>query len=328
MRVYMGSFREKNVEGTIKQLRRNGVNVHKQPALQVDVDHAFYMEGTIRELEEKYAGTELASVVDEWKQYFDAARQVMEDGMKTQEFERPLLDIIMPEQEEYRELEKKFLGKVRETAGVMEENGMTSVEENMEKTVGAVDQVLEETVEMEEMDEREMEEFIRHVDREIQTILTLYRLLEANGVEFREGRMYGAIPDDPVLKVNIEAAPDEAEEWDLDLEGYYSVTRVVDVYLDLMDSLFKGDELEQIYWTGGRESKGLFEVGIAGLVAANIEDAVDGKKDVDAFVEEVKTMDLDHGRVMISEEAVRGILESLDEEGMVKLKRGNVYPGK
>ena len=305
MKVYIGSFAEKDIEEMIKDIRRNGIKADIKPNISVDIELIYYVEGKISELKEKYKETEFEYVINEWDGYINAVKNVFEDGMEIKEFERKILDFIFPERKEIpdlRELIRERIGEIKD-------------EKDWEK----IDKILRDT--FRKMDRKTVEKIINQAEKEMETFSHIMSFLDMNGISFDDGKLHGKIPEDPFLKIEIETTPENAEELDLKHTLIIRVEKFFDLYVDFMDFVYETKEMEELI----KKYPDLMDAVVVSDIAGMFVEKIEGKVDINDFIEKNRFIKDENNEIILTEEAVREIISSLEKEEIIKVKRDKMW---
>ena len=102
-------------------------------------------------------------ILNEVENYLEKARQVIEEGIDAKEFEEKFLNEVMPERKDFEDIRKEIVKG-------------TKYEEIVEK-----------------FGKEKTEEYLDHFMYELKFMSMIHSLLEKNGVEYKDGKMYGKI---------------------------------------------------------------------------------------------------------------------------------------
>ncbi|HHF56240.1 MAG TPA: hypothetical protein ENL42_04925 [Thermoplasmatales archaeon] len=299
MRVYVGTFDEEEAEEVADDLRKAGIKVELRHAIDLDVEGSYYVEGKLSELKKKFG--DKFKEIEEVEEHFAKAREFFHEGIKTREFEEKFLDAVMPERKKFEEIRKflrektKGLKSVRDAAKVFDEAAEKFGRENTE------------------------EYMLQFID-EIHYMNFIHSLLERNGIEYKGDVMKGQIADDPLVKVYVEAKGEEADEEGVRYEYVVFVRKTVDVYASMIDLLFEVKRLEEIVNKKGRYAHLLF----AADLMARFLDGIEGKKDLEAFMDEMGEIKDEDGTIFVSRAAMNEIFEALEKADLIKIKKGKI----
>ena len=307
MKVYVGTFEdEKEAQEVVKELSRMGIRTEVKPLLDVEMEVSSYIEGRLSDLKEKCKGTTLEGVVKKWEKFFSIARAKMKEGIDIGEFNRSVLDEIMPE--------RKLVPSPEDLTG----------KEKLESIKGATD---EEKIKLAEdifakIDRDIMdiiERFTKQAEMDMYIINDLHEMLEMNGIEYKDGKMYGEIPSDPMLRIYL--SPEEAEE-KIEVKEEYEIymDRKIDVYANLVDVYFGAKRVSELCI----EKPYLAKLLVVADVIGEILDKIKGKTDLEKLVENVKTMEREIDVIFLTDDVIHDILKALEREKIVKIKKGMV----
>lgn len=304
MKVYIGSFLEEEIEEMAQALRREGIRIEIKPHLSVDIESIHYIEGKIGELKEKYNGTELEYVINKWEEYIDAIKNVFEEGIKLKEFENKLLDKLFPERKEVpdlRELIKDRMEEIKET-------------EDWNK----IDKIVKDA--LKEMDRDTTEKVFRQFEKEMETLSEIMIFLRMNGISFEDEKLHGKISENPYIKIEIETSPEDAEELDLKYKAIVRIEKLVDLYVNFMDFIYEIEKIEELT----KKYPELVDAMVVSDVAGILIDKIEGKVDINDFIEENRFIKEGENEIMLTEDAIREILSSLEKEEIIKVKKDKI----
>jgi len=305
MRVYIGSFSDDEAQELLKSLGKIGIKAELRPALYVDTSERYYIKGKMDELKEKYAGTILEEVLKKWDNYIKSARSIMEEGMKVKDFEEKFLDTVMPERKE-----------IPSANELIEENlDMDKFEKADEKTKA---ELILDAIEKANKDKfgKAMEQFAKEFD----LIVAIHGILELNEIRYDENdKMHGSLPENPMLKIYVDS--DDAEELDLEVEFHVRIEKNVDVYANYIDALFELKKLGELT----DEKPEIFDLLIMADIAGMIVDKIEGKIDLEEFIDGIKSLEKNGDKIRITMEAIDEILKSLEKAEIIKIKKGKIF---
>ena len=305
MRVYIGSFSDDEAQELLKSLGKIGIKAELRPALYVDTSERYYIKGKMDELKEKYAGTILEEVLKKWDNYIKSARSIMEEGMKVKDFEEKFLDAVMPERKE-----------IPSANELIEENlDKDKFEKADEKTKA---ELILDAIEKANKDKfgKAMEQFAKEFD----LIVAIHGILELNEIRYDENDiMHGSLPENPMLKIYVDS--DDAEELDLEVEFHVRIEKNVDVYANYIDALFELKKLGELT----DEKPEIFDLLIMADIAGMIVDKIEGKIDLEEFIDGIKSLEKNGDKIRITMEAIDEILKSLEKAEIIKIKKGKIF---
>ncbi|OYT61120.1 hypothetical protein B6U81_03785 [Thermoplasmatales archaeon ex4484_30] len=305
MRVYIGSFSDDEAQELLKSLGKIGIKAELRPALYVDTSERYYIKGKMDELKEKYAGTILEEVLKKWDNYIKSARSIMEEGMKVKDFEEKFLDTVMPERKE-----------IPSANELIEENlDKDKFEKADEKTKA---ELILDAIEKANKDKfgKAMEQFAKEFD----LIVAIHGILELNEIRYDENdKMHGSLPENPMLKIYVDS--DDAEELDLEVEFHVRIEKNVDVYANYIDALFELKKLGELT----DEKPEIFDLLIMADIAGMIVDKIEGKIDLEEFIDGIKSLEKNGDKIRITMEAIDEILKSLEKAEIIKIKKGKIF---
>lgn len=305
MKVYIGTFAEEELDEMIKDIRRNGIRTEIKPNLSVDIEPIYYIDGKISELKEKYKETELEYVMDKWENYVNVVKSVTEDGMEIKEFERKILDSLFPERKEIPDLREIIKEK-------MEEIKKTEELKEIHKIVKDA---------LKKMNRESVEKAIEQFEKEMKTFSDIMHFLKINGISLDDEKLHGKIPENPLLKIEIDASPEEVKELDLKYKLIIRVEKVVDLYVDFMDFIYETKEMEELIKKYPRLVKAVVVSDIAGMFVEKIE----GKVDIKDFIEKNKFIKDEENEIMLTEDTIKEIISSLEREEIIKVKKDKIW---
>jgi len=304
MKVYVGTFEdEKEAQEVVKELSRIGVRTEVKPLLDVEMEVSSYIEGRLSDLKEKCKGTSLEGVMKKWEKFFSIARDKMKEGIDMGEFNRSVLDEIMPE--------RKLVPSPEDLIGKEKLESIKEVTDE-EKIKLAKDIFAK-------MDRDIIERFTKQAEIDMYIINDLHEMLEMNGIEYRDGKMYGKIPSDPRLRIYL--SPEEDEE-KLETKEEYEIymERKFDVYTNLVDVYLEAKKVSRLCTEKPYLAKLLIVADVIGEILGKIR----GKTDLEKFVESVKTVERENESIFLTDDAIHDILKTLEKEKMVKIKKGMI----
>ncbi|HIP62714.1 MAG TPA: hypothetical protein EYH04_01090 [Archaeoglobus profundus] len=152
------------------------------------------------------------------------------------------------------------------------------------------------------------------------TLAILYDMLDANNAI--EGDKIGNIPEDPIIKFPYNVDEDAANKLDLSRKLVSLAEVVYDVYVDLCDAIFERDKIIELC----KKYKELIGVAILTGAIDNIVERIGNSRKIDIKellnIKKIKLEELIEFR--LSSDVIKAILDSLEEEGIVKVKKGKV----
>lgn len=300
MRVYMGTFDEKDVEDVLNDMRGAKIKTELRPFLNVHLEGSYFMEGRLSELKEKYGDSELKEIVAKWEEYIEKAREVMKDGIEEKEFEENFLDMVFSEEE--RKIKKKIdniLGEGKD------------VETRMKLLNDAI----------KEMGEEKMNEFASQFMREFQLMNGVHEMLSLNGIKYENEKMYGEIPEDPMLRINVEIDEKTAEKLNLEFTFDVYVDKRVSIYGNLMDIIYENKRLKEL----AMKMPDYMELPILSDIVNMMMEKIEGKMDVERFIEEVREMEEEGHHIRLTYAAIEEIIKTLEKMEFIKIKKGKIW---
>ncbi len=287
MRLFVGSFEEDEVNEVVEDLRKAGVRSDLRHALNIDIEEKYYIEGKISELKEKYKEKKnVIEIINEVENYLEKARQMIEEGIDEKEFEEKFLNEVMPERKDFEDIRKEM------------RKGAIKYEEIIEK-----------------FGKEKTKEYLDQFMYEIKFMSMIHSLLEKNGIEYREGKMYGKIADDPYIKVYVEG---ETNELPHEMKIY--ITKNVDVYANLLDVLYEVDRVEKL----AKEKNEYMPLLVVSTIVAKIMDGIKNKMDLEELINASKYFKQNGDEIFLTEDAVNEIIKTLEKGEIIRIKKGKV----
>ncbi|KAA0004224.1 MAG: hypothetical protein FE044_00485 [Thermoplasmata archaeon] len=291
MRLYIGSFDEDEVNEVVEDLRKAGVRSELRHALNIEISEKYYLEGKISELKEKYKERKrVMKVIEGIEDYFEKARQIMKDGIETKEFEEKFLDSIIPERKEFEEMKKEM-----------------EKEKDLDKAYSEL---------LKKFGEEKTDEFIDEIMYEFKLTSFFHSLLEKNGIEYKEGKMYGKIAEDPYVKIYLEGDAPK----DLPHEMKVFIHKNVDLYANLIDVIYETKRIEKL----AEEKKEYTPLLFAATIVAKIMDKIQNKMEVEELIQKSMHFKENGDEIILSEDAVKEIIKMLEKAEIIRVKKGKV----
>ena len=153
------------------------------------------------------------------------------------------------------------------------------------------------------------------------TLGILYDILDINNAI--EGDKIGKIPEDPVIRFPYDVDDEDvAEKLDLS-KKLLSLARVeYDVYVDICDAISERDKILELC----KDYEELIGVFILICAISNIIEKIGDKKvNIKELLNIEKMTFEDTIELRLSSDAVKAILDSLEKEGIIKIKKGKVF---
>ena len=286
MRLFVGSFDEEEVNEIVEDLRKAGVRSDLRHALDIAIEEKHYIEGKMSELKEKYKEKKnVIEILNEVENYLEKARQVIEEGIDAKEFEEKFLNEVMPERKDFEDIRKEIVKG-------------TKYEEIVEK-----------------FGKEKTEEYLDHFMYELKFMSMIHSLLEKNGVEYKDGKMYGKISEDPYIKVYV-----EGETEDLPHEMKIYITKNVDVYANLLDVLYEVDRVEKLV----KEKNEYMPLLIISTIIAKIIDGIKNKMDLKELINASRYFKQNGDEIFLTEDAINEIIKTLEKGEIIRIKKGRV----
>ncbi|MCD6572884.1 MAG: hypothetical protein J7K95_02165 [Thermoplasmata archaeon] len=291
MRLYIGSFDEDEVNEVVEDLRKAGVRSELRHALNIEISEKYYLEGKISELKEKYKERKrVMKVIEGIEDYFEKARQIMKDGIETKEFEENFLNLVIPERKEFEEMKKEM-----------------EKEKDLDKAYSEL---------LKKFGEEKTDEFIDEIMYEFKLTSFFHSLLEKNGIEYREGKMYGKIAEDPYVKIYLEGDTPK----DLPHEMKVFIHKNVDLYANLLDVIYETNRIEKL----AEEKKEYTPLLFAATIVAKIMDKIQNKMEAEELIQKSMHFKENGDEIILSEDAVKEIIKMLEKAEIIRVKKGKV----
>ncbi len=166
-----------------------------------------------------------------------------------------------------------------------------------------------------------LEEFERLVEERTEEkwiIGILYEMLELNGM-IEDGKLKNP-PEDPIIRFPYNTDEERAKK--LDLKEILVVTAEVfyDVFADLEGAIFN----EKLAELCEKHDEALGLLMVAEVAGRLLEKIVEGKSNVDDIVSENKFEFGENVEFRATRDALKEVLECLEEMDLIKIKRGKV----
>jgi len=300
MKLYIGSFSQEEAQKLAKELRKVRINTELKPALIVEVKKLYYFEGKISELKKKYAGTEIEEIIKNWEEYISTIKTVLKDGIDKEEFEENFLNALIPERKELNMkelLKEKFGDKFGE------------VEEKNELLKKFID----------ECGEEKFKKILEQLWMDYLIISDIKDFMELNGFDYGD-KIHGKIPDDPIIKDYVDIDDKKAEKLELKQMLDFLIDSQVDTYADFVDAFYKREKLKNLV----KEKPELSDILMVADIIEIILDKVEGKKDLDEIIKEIRNIKIKENEITLSEDAIKNILKELEKEEFIKIKKGKI----
>ena len=287
MRLYIGSFDENEANQIVEDLRRANIRSELRHSLKIDVQHRYYIEGKISELKEKYKEGKIAKIVKDIENYFEKAREIIEDGIEIKKFEESFLNAVFPERKKFEEIRKEF-------------NIESMGEEEINKMI-------------EKYGKEKVDDFFDEELYEIKFMPWIHSLLKENGIEYKDGKMYGKVNDDPHVKVYVEG------EKNIPFETKVYVDKSVDVYANLIDAIYP-DKIKEI----AKERPVYIPLLFASLTIAKIMNGIENKMELEELIKKSKYFKEDGDEIFLADDAINEIIKTLEKGEVIRVKKGKV----
>jgi len=287
MRVYVGTFGEKEANEVVEDLRKSGIRSELRHSLKIDIKQKYYVEGNLNELKEKYKEGKIGKVIKNIENYFEKARELIKDGIDTKEFEEAFLNSVLPERKEFEEIRKDFKEN-------MDEKGI----EGLIKKYG----------------KEKVNDFFDEEMYEIKFMPFIHSLLKENGIEYKDGKMYGKVAENPHVKVYVDG------EISLPYETKVYISKYVDVYANLMDIIYETDRLEKIV----KEKPLYLPLLFASITIAKIMNEMENKMELEQLIKKAKYFKQNGDEIYLTDEAINEIIKTLEKGEIIRVKKGKI----
>jgi len=132
--------------------------------------------------------------------------------------------------------------------------------------------------------------------------------------------LQGEISEDPYIKIEIEASPEDVEELDLKYKAIVRVEKLIDLYVNFIDFMYEIEKMEELT----KKYPQLVDAMVISDIAGILIDKIEGKVDINDFIEKNKFLKEEKNEIMLTEDAIREILSSLEREEIIKVKKNKI----
>lgn len=308
MRIKIGTFHDKIAGDISEQLTSSGIRPELKWHLGVDYEYVGYVEGRLSELKDRLTDTEFEDNVESWEEYVEVARDILGD-VTAGEFRDAFVEHFVPEDTpSWTEIVDEAAKKILEERGVDFDD--LSVEEQKE----VYDEAMEESRD-------EVSHFFR-----LSLNKSMYSSIAEEVLELVEEDDNGTLklPEDPELSLELEVDNiDEAEKIGVDVWLEIAVSKMCDIYVDVMDGIREQENVEDLCANLDGANDLLAITEIVSAIYDRIEER--GKVDFNEIKEELTNFAIgDKANAILESGAPEEILRTLEKEKLVKVKRGNV----
>lgn len=309
MRIKIGTFHDMIAGDISEQLTSSGIRPELKRHLSVDYEYVGYVEGRLSELKDRLTGTQFEDNVESWEEYVEAARDILLGGVTADEFRDAFVEHFVPEDTpSWTEIVDEAAKKILEERGVDFDD--LSVEEQKE----VYDEAMEES-----RDE------VSHSFR-VSLNKSMYSSIAEEVLELVEEDESGALKlsEDPELSLELEVDYiDEAEKLGADVRLEIAVSKMCDIYVDVMDGIREQENVEDLCANLDGANDLLAITEIVSAIYDRIEER--GKVDFNQIKEELTNFAIgDKANAVLESGAPEEILRTLEKEKLVKVKRGKV----
>lgn len=194
--------------------------------------------------------------------------------------------------------------------------------EEWELYLKAIKSALVDGMDVKEFEESVLQELSKRKElnslERAEVIALVRSVLDLNDVSYRGGVIQGELPQDPVIRAYMEVDDDVAEKLKLHPEFNVTVEKANNLYADVLDAARSIDKLKGLC----EERPEIFELFIAADSVASVMGKLDRRKDLSEFMEEVSVISKEGAEISLSNNVVQDILNSLSEEGLIKIEEG------
>ncbi|MFO7966105.1 MAG: hypothetical protein R6U44_00705 [Archaeoglobaceae archaeon] len=194
--------------------------------------------------------------------------------------------------------------------------------DDWELYLNAIRSVLNDGMDVKDFEDKVLQELSKHKNLsglERAEVLALVRsVLHLNNIHYQNSMIRGELPQDPVIRAYMEVDDDVAEELNLHPEFNVSVEKANNLYADIFDASKSIEELKDLC----EERPEVFELFITADSVATVLGRLERKKNLNDFMEEISTISKEGAEILLSTKVVQDILNSLSEEGVIKIEGG------
>lgn len=296
MRLFVGSLDDSEVEKVIEDFRKARVKVELRHALYIDLKINYFIRGKATELKEKYKENFILKEIDKWNDYLEKAKSILRDGIAEKEFEEKFLDLVMPERKEFDDLRNQLKNKIKEEKVVILEDLFKDIEKE------------------------KIDKFGKQFMKEMKLVRNLHEILELNGIRYEDGKIYGKLPDESILKIYLDVRKDEAEKLGLESEIKARIDKKVDVYANLVDVIYEISRIRKLC----EAKKEYYELLFMAELFAMIRDKMKNKMSIDELKEKIMFMEENGKEIKISPPAIEEILKTFEKAELIRIKKGKI----
>ncbi|MEM1513675.1 MAG: hypothetical protein QXW78_00725 [Candidatus Thermoplasmatota archaeon] len=314
MRIYVGTFNEEEADEVVNDLKKAGIGCDIRSYLNAFLEQEYFVEGYIKDLKEKYKEGFIAKVIRDAEKNIEIAREIFKEGMDIEDFDSNFLEKAVLDRKNYEEIEKT----IKEIIGLSEEK--MSIFSILSKHL---DEKKDEIVK--KIGEENFKKYMFHLLEEIDILADVHLLLRNNGIEYREGKMYGKINETPFIRRYFDVDEEEAKKFDLKEEYTIEVFKDVDVYANMLDVIYEMDRVRKLCKEKPNYGKFLFILSLVDEIIGKLK----GKKlGIDELIEETEEIyredEKTEENIFIEEEAIREILKVMEKAEIIKIKNEKV----
>ncbi len=312
MRINIGTYHDKIAGDISEQLNDSGIRPELKRHFSVDYEYVGYVEGRLSELKRRLNGTPFEKAVSDWEDYVRVARDILSR------------DFTADDVDEFKDA---FVGHfVSEDtpsgADIIDETAKKILEE---RGVDLDDLSVEE---QKELYDEAMEESRDEVYGALKASLdrSLYSSIAEDVLEKVEENEDSELElaQDPEISLEVVVEDiDNAEKVGIDVRLEISVSKMCDIYVDVMDGIREQENVEDLCdeLDGANDLLAITE--IVSAIYDRIEER--GKVDLNEIKEELTNFAIgDKADAILESGAPEEILRTLEKEKLVKVKRGKV----
>ncbi|MBC7128930.1 MAG: hypothetical protein H5T45_04265 [Thermoplasmatales archaeon] len=313
MRIYIGTFNEKEADEVVDDLKKAGVGCDIRSYLNTLFELEYFVEGYIKDLKEKYKEGFVAKVISDAEKNIEIAREIFKEGMDTKYFDSIFLEKSVPERKNYEEIERA----IKEIMGVEEKMPIFSVlSKNLDEKKDEI---------AKKIGEENFKKYMLHLLKEIDILADVHLILGNNGIEYREGKMYGKINETPFIRRYFDVDEEEAKKLGLKKEYTIEVFKDVDVYANMVDVIYEVGRVRKLCNEKQRYGKLLFILSLVDEIIGKLK----GKKlSINEIIEDLGEIyrkdEKMEEEIFIEEEAIREILKVMEKAEIIKIKNEKV----
>ncbi|MBC7081103.1 MAG: hypothetical protein H5T44_02495 [Thermoplasmatales archaeon] len=314
MRVYVGTFIEDEIDEVMGDLRGAGVGCDIRNYLDATIELKYFVEGDIKELKEKYKEGIIAEAILDVEKKIEAAREIFKEGMEIEYFDNIFLEKFLPERKKYEEIKKSL--NIAEMP-----DGLSIIPWIAEQTEEKQKEIIE------KLGEENFNKYILQWLKELDIIKDIHTLLINNGVEHREGKMYGKIADNLSIRRYFDVSDEEADKLGLKKEYTIEVFKNSDVYANMLDVLYEIDRVKKLCEEKPRYGKLFFMLTLVDEILGKLKGKKFGINEIVEEMMEIYRKDEEgEEEILIEEEAIKEILKVMEKAEIIKIKNEKVMP--